>query len=220
MTVELSAAAEHLAESEVVSGGASQSTTAGEKAGHGEVGTRLRVIDEAESLVGLALVVGGEAMLLFRRHVERRIDHAQGVKNRFLEVLIKGLAGDRLNEVPANIGRERIHPALAGGEMQRDVRELLDEGLERFGAVAVHALAAIDLVHRVVGGAVGEPARVAEDVAHGHRPFGGAGDHARAFTGNVDLLVLPFGDEARDRVVELEMALLVEGHEGDRGDRL
>ncbi len=68
--------------------------------------------------------------------------------------------------------------------------------------------------------AIGQAGGVGEHVAERDRAAGRLGDHRLVLAGDIDAVVLPGGDVAADRVVELEVALFIEHHQRDRGDRL
>ncbi len=225
--VELAAPAQHLAEAQVVGAGPGQAAAAGLEAGlAGEVARR-RIVDQLQLLVGPALIVGGEAVDLVRGHEERGVLHAERAEDHVLEILGEGLAGDHLDQRAADVGGQGVHPGRAGLVAQRHLAELVEELLHGVRAAGRADLeVAVDLIDRVLdadarqAAAVGEAGSVGEHVAERDGPGGGLGLHVGSLAGHPDAVVLPGGDVAADRVVELEIALLVEGHQRDRGDRL
>src|SRR6185437_13908303 len=93
---ELTAASQHLAEAQVVGGSARQPAATGEERRLAQVRTALGIVDEADRLVGLALIVRGEPRLLFGRHPERCVAHPQRVEDVLLKVVVEALPGQRL----------------------------------------------------------------------------------------------------------------------------
>ena len=68
--------------------------------------------------------------------------------------------------------------------------------------------------------AIRQAALMAEDVAEGDRSRRGTRLDRVALAGDVHAHVAQLGDHAMDRVVELEIRLLIERHQRDRGNRL
>ena len=185
-----------------------------------EVGAAFRIVDQLESLVGFAFVIRGEAAGVLWRDRECGVGHAERIENRILQILIEPLAGNRLDQVAADVGRERVHPVLTGSITQWHFCELVDEARERLALGTVYPGLAIGAIDRMIGRAVSQAALMAKHVAHRHRTRGNSRLHRGALAGNPDLVIAPFRNKSRDRIIELEMPLLVEAHQRDRGDRL
>jgi hypothetical protein len=67
---------------------------------------------------------------------------------------------------------------------------------------------------------VGEAAHVGEQILDPHRPLTGIRQEVRIAAAAEDAQIAPLRNPAMDRIVQLEMALLEEHHQGDRRDRL
>ena len=139
-----------------------------------------------------------------------------------MQVLVERLAGEDFDQVGEHVGGDRVVPGVAGRELERQLRELLDHLPQ---AAADRRSADADLAVRGVHvgafhEAIGQPRLVREQVADRHRPVDRPGEEVRVVAALEDPQIAPFGDELPDRVVELEVPLLVELHQGDRGDRL
>src|SRR5204863_7418656 len=92
-SVELAAAAQHLAEPEVVGHGRDESATAREEWPRLAVLARGRGIDDREGLVPAAAIVGREPLNVLVRQAKSGVDHAQRLEDLGLQVLVEGLAG-------------------------------------------------------------------------------------------------------------------------------
>src|SRR5690242_8368004 len=90
--VEFAAAAQHLAEAEIIRGGAGQAATAREKRRLLQKSAALGIVDQLERLVRLAFVVGGEARGLARRDMKRRVLHVQRIENVLLQKFVEALS--------------------------------------------------------------------------------------------------------------------------------
>lgn len=227
LPVEFAAAAQHLAEPLVVGHGAGEPATAGDEAGRPDERTRRRVVVEHRRLVRHARVVGGEAVHVVGRHLERSVHHAQRPEDVPLQVVGQWLTGHQLDERAAHVGGQRVHVGGARLEAQWHPRQLVHElGHRLLHTRAADLLGAIERIDGVLvaharqGAAVGEPARVAEQIAERHRPTRGLRDHRVAFARHPHAVIAPRGDDAGDGVVELEHPLLEQLHQRDGHDRL
>ena len=127
LAIELAAAPKHLGEAQVVRHRARQAPAAGEERRTLEVLARLGIVHQAERLVAGATIASRQPLRLLGRDEEPRVLHAQRAEDGLLEILVEGLPGDRLDEVPAHVRRVGVHPTVARIEAQRHVRELFDE---------------------------------------------------------------------------------------------
>ena len=158
---------------------------------------------------------------LFLGHVERRVDHAERVEDALLQELAERLSGELLDQVALHVDADAVVPARARLGQERQVGQLVDHRLQGFVRVE-DALLAVEPVDVVRGAeAVAQTARVRHQLGHRHRALGV--HQARLAVGpvaGVHLQVREPGDVARHRVVEAPLALFVEHHQGDAGDRL
>ena len=119
------------------------------------------------------------------------------------------------------VGRDRIVPGGAGlGEKRQARRRLDDLGQALRRGLEVDAVLPVERIDRGrLDEAVGQARRMGEEVAKGDVALGRYGLDPPVHGGR-DPHVAETGQEARDRVVELEATLLVEHHDRDRGQRL
>ena len=138
-----------------------------------------------------------------------------------MQVLVERLAGEDLDQVGEHVGGDRVVPGVAGRELEGQLRELLDHLAQaaagRRSADAELAVRGVDV--RAFHETVGQPRLVREQVADRHRAIDRPGEEVRVVPALEDPKIAPLGDELLDRVVQLEVPLLVELHQGDRGDR-
>ena len=225
--VQFAAPAQHLAEPQIIRRRAGQTAAAGIEARSLTIGAGLRIIDQLEGLVLIAAVVGRQPVMLFRRDMEAGIDHAQGIEDGLLQILREGLAGDDLDEGPADVGGEGIHPFLAGLIDQRGLAELVHKAHHIvIAAKAADLQATIDMVDRVLNAdagqaaAIGQTACMAQHVTDADGAIQRLGLHGLAFARHIDPLIGPRGHKPRDRIIELEQTLLKQAHQRNRGNGL
>src|SRR5271155_1921217 len=88
---QLAAAPEHLAEAQVVSGGAGQSSAAGKERRLFQIVATLGIVNQLERLICLPLIVSREAIGLARGYHERGVLHVERVEDRLLQILVEAL---------------------------------------------------------------------------------------------------------------------------------
>ena len=185
---------------------------------------------EDDALAGLPVgsIAGRETVELVGRDREAGVLHPERVEQAFLQDNFERLAGGARDERAKQVRAGVVHPALARLVRQRERAEppqplvLPRRGLRRGGA-----LAELELVHGEVdraeasGGEV-EPEAEAEgeQIAQGDRAVGGHGLIERAVEAGHHLAVRQLRQEALDRVVEAEQALLDQDHRQSGADRL
>ena len=220
--VELAAAEQHAREAQVVRGARHEPAAAGEAVGRAGRRDGRRAAGGAARL-RVGRVERGEPIVVGLVGVEAGLDHAERPEHARREELVERLAGDDLDDAAEHVGRDAVVPLAAGLEEQRQSRPRLAAGREvharrRAPLEAGRAVEGVDGVGVVE--AVGQPGGVGEQVPHpdrlGRRHGHDLGHRAAA----VDAHVGELGQEAGDRVLELEVPLLPQHHRRDRGDRL
>ena len=219
--LQLATVGQGLGETVVVIDGRDQAAAAGEEAmGPGERGL-LGIILQTETVAGLVLVAGGEAIDLVGGHREVGVLHAQRLEQMLDEVILQTHAGKDLHQVADHIGCHRVVPCGARREFQGQAREFVHQPLQRQAGAAIELQRAVGGIHiGAVHEAVGQARLMGEQVAHGHRSLGGRGHELGVDAGLVDPQVLPGRDVLVHRIVEQEAALFVELHECNRRHRL
>src|SRR5271154_1816490 len=152
---QLAAAPEHLAEAQVVGSGAGQSSAAGKKRRLLQIVATLGIVNQLERLIRLPLIVSRKAIGLARGYHERSVFHVEWIEDRLLQILVEALAGDRLDQVAAHVGRERVHPSLSGLIAQRHLRELVRKPAKGLALAAPYTYFAIYAVNGMIGCAIG-----------------------------------------------------------------
>ena len=140
-----------------------------------------------------------------------------------MEEGVERLARHPLDHGAEHVGGNRVIPALAGREFERQLADCSNEAVQIEIAVpALHlrlAIGGIDV--GAVLEAIGEPRGVPQKVEHPHRFAGRPGDERHAATAAViDAHALELGQYVMDRRVDRDLALFDQHHERDRGDRL
>ena len=72
----------------------------------------------------------GKAANVFGLHEEARVVHGQRLEDFLLEEVAEALARQTLHDIALNIDRDRIRPAFARLEKQRNVRDFGDQVVE------------------------------------------------------------------------------------------
>ena len=213
---ELAAVQQHLHEPHVVAGRRVEAAAPG-RTGRGQ-GAHL-VVGELEPLVPVLVNPGGPVGIA-RGHEERGVDHAEGLEDALEQELVERLPRQLLDEVALHVDRDAVEPLGAGLRPQRQRAELVDHVLQRRVRVE-DPLVPVRARDGVVVEPVVEATRVRQQLAHRHRA-GRRLVHRRAVgvLAGVDAEVGELRDEVGHRLVDLPLALLVEDHQGGRGDRL
>ena len=214
---ELAAVQQHLHEPQVVS------RRGVEPAAPGRPGRRQGahfVVGELQPAVVRRLVNPGGAVDLSRRHEEPGVDHAEGLEDALEQELVERLPRQLLDQIALHVDGDAVVPFGARLRPQGQLRELVDHVLERRIRVE-DALFPVRARDGVVVETVVEPARMGQQLAHGHRPRRRF-VHGRAVgvLAGVDPQVGELGDEVGHGVVDLPLALFVEHHQGRRRHRL
>ncbi len=153
-------------------------------------------------------------------HHEIGVDHSERLEDPFAQEHVERLVRGDLDDAAEDVGRQAVVPRRARLAHERLRRELVDALLQRH----VSGRQAVDDPDRPVGvadgpvvqEAVGQARTMGEEIADGHaapRVLGLA-----LLAG--DALLLEGRDEARHRIVQAQLALLVEHHDRHAGDRL
>ena len=161
-------------------------------------------------------------MRLVRRHVETGVGHAERIEDALLEKLMERLARDLADEIADHVGGSRVIPGLSGRELQRKLRQVFDHRIERplrqpLGDLQL-AIGGIDIGALLE--AVGQPGGVAQQIDDLHRTRWRPGQERRRVAGDEHTEVLPFRDVFVHGIVERDLALLHQHHEGHAGQRL
>ena len=215
VSFERAAVEQHLAEAHVVRGGREQAAGRGEDFRRG--GELLRA---GEALVEGGRVDHGEAGLLFRRHGEASVDHAERLEDAIAQVGIERLAGNHLDHATDGLGGGAVFPLRAGLEVQRHARVRL----HAIGEDRICGQLADRLGEQGAGGAAGRRHARAVDQQVMNRDAA-LGRHRDEAAGRVGLRHRDLGTAEFRQVffhgVAEEHALLLQQHEqSDRRDRL
>src|ERR1700758_4514916 len=100
--VEFTITEQHLAETQVISGGRDQATAAGQERRLRPEATSLRIVYQDESLAGVPAITRGESFCLLIRHHEGRVGHAERFEDRLTQIVVKPLTRDDLDESSAD----------------------------------------------------------------------------------------------------------------------
>ena len=171
----------------------------------------------------VADVQRGEAVHRLVGHVEVGVGHPERLEDAGAEELVERHAGHDLDEAAQDVRRHAVVPLAARLERQRHLGPQRAALGER-GARRIAPLEPATAVDRIGDVGVVEPVResggVGEEVPHTNRfdlRFGHwREERTRPVHPGVGELRQPLGD----RRLQLEQALLVEHHRGDRGDGL
>ena len=170
--VELAAAAQHLAEAQVVGRGADQAAAARRRARRREEVARLRGRERAR---GRAHVAVGEARDASLRARGSRVVHAERLRGCGVRTnSSNGMPRGEGHEVADDVGRDAVVPRAARRELERHAGQPLDQRFEALGLEGVEAKLAVRGVDvGAVLKAVGKARGVAQQVdarASAHRP--------------------------------------------------
>ncbi len=154
---------------------------------------------------------------------EGGVGHAERAEDPLGEELVERLPGGDLDHAAEDVGGDAVVPLRARLEQQRQRRPAVARRRQvhapgRAGVEAGRAVDRVDRVHPVEP--VGEPGGVGEQVPDPHRLGGRDRERVLVRAAGVDAQVGEGRDELADRVGQLQRALLVQHHRGDRGDRL
>ena len=151
---------------------------------------------------------------------EARGGHAQRFEDVQLEELVEGHARDLLHQIGLHVDGVRVQPARARLVRQRHLRELLRELGQRVGVRARIDLPE-DVADRRLVILADETRGMAQHVANGDLALQRLVLRlAGIVESRVHLLVGELGRVQLERLVELELAALVELHQRHAGDRL
>ena len=220
--VQLTAVAQHEGKPQVIRRRRDQPAAARQEAAAAKFAT-FRCVGEAQPPVPLPFVIAGKTLKLLVGHGEGRVGHAQRRENVLAQVGIEPLTGDHLDQIARHVRGDRVIPARAGGELQRQLRQGVHHVLE--GVVgpapvgdAQAAVSGVDVgaLHE----AVGEAGGVAEQVADGHGPLRRRREKGRVIAADEHPQPLPGRNEAVHGIVELAQALFNQHHQRHGGDGL
>ena len=152
--------------------------------------------------------------------MERRVLHPERQQDVLPHEFAQRLAREFLDEVSLDIHRDAVDPLRAGLVEQRNLGQPVDHALQILRAE--HRRVAVHLVDRSFAeDAVGEAGRVAHQLRHRRRVRRifddglAVGVHAL-----VDFEIRELRDVFRDRIARPPLALLIQHHHRDAGDRL
>ena len=161
-----------------------------------------------------------EAVDLVRRHVESGIDHSERTKDPLLQKVFKGHIGKHLHEIATDISRDTIIPGAAGMEPQRKICHPGDLLFQRGGLAAKDRFTVHFVNWRVKVKAVTQARGMGEQVMDRHRRVRRNEMLPHVTIAAQHLSLSEGGDVSADGFRELELALLIQHHQGDRCDRL
>ena len=219
---ERSAPAQHPHEPEVVRRGGDEPAAARERDRGLEEPAPGRRLGEPEPAVLGLNVVRRQPVRLALADMKARVAHFEGGEDALVEERIERDAGPDLDEPAEHVGGDAVVPARSrlkderlGGGGFHELGERPDVRVELDRAVAIER---IDRV--LVLESVGEPRGVDHEVVHGDGPREGHRGEAFGLAALEHPCPGERGDELRDRIVELEAAILVEHQRRDGRDRL
>ncbi len=158
-----------------------------------------------------------DALAIVRRDAEAGVLQPQRSKHPLLQRHIDGLAGEALDDGPLHFLLEAVAKMRARLRFERKLGELGDQVVVRAAPEVGRRIERVDLrIDAAEQRPEGEACRGRHDVAHQHRPV----ERNEAAIGVHHLEIGELGQEFRHGIVELPLALLVEGQHGDRDHRL
>ena len=170
--------------------------------------------------LGVFLVAGHQAVDLLGRHPEVGVIHTERAEDAFTEEFVQRLAGDDFHKGAEHVDGVAVAPFRTRRERQRQLADLAGHVLQGVFRVADLAVA-VDLVGLVLEQeAVGEAGRVGDEIEHRHLAVWLAQFRRGGRAAIPDHRVLVFRNVAADRMVEADLALLEQHHDGERRDRL
>ena len=221
--IERAAAQQHQGEAVIVAHGGSETAACIEQVRAFGIEFRGRAAGIGErrlTRLGVLLVASHQTVDLLGRHPEIGVVHAERAKDAFTEEFVERLAGNDFHERAEHVDGVAVTPLRARREGKRQLADLAGHVLQRVLRVADLAVA-VDLVGLVLEQeAVGEAGRVGDEIKHRHLAVWFAQLRRRRRAAIPHHRVLVFGNVAADRMVEPDLALLEQHHDGERRDRL
>ena len=180
-------------------------------------------IDQLRLLAGTIAIGIGQSILFGFRYGETGVGHAKRRKDMFLEIIAQTHAGQAFDRDPQHVGRNRVIPAAARFEFQRNLRQRGHIFVRREPG-ARHIQPGI-AIRRVDAAAVLKPVcearHMGEQINEAHRLAAAHGcERNRTAAAIIRAKLRKFGKDMRDRIVDRHLAPFDQLHEGDRGHRL